>query len=59
MLRFGGTDAGAIHQTRGGVCTGGISISTRYVHSPMEMADVGDVEACAALVAAYAQSKLD
>ena len=59
VLRFGGTDAGAIHQTRGGVCTGGISISTRYVHSPMEMADVGDVEACAALVAAYAQSKLD
>ena len=49
----------SFHHSRGGVCTGGISISTRYVHSPMEMADVGDVEACAALVAAYAQSKLD
>ncbi len=59
ILRFGGTDAGAIHQTRTGVYTGGISIATRYVHSPMEMVDQRDVEACAALTAAFAQSKLD
>ena len=59
ILRFGGTDAGAIHQSRAGVYTGGISIPTRYVHTPLEMADVGDIEACAALVAAFAQAKLD
>ena len=59
ILRFGGTDAGAIHQSRAGVYTGGISIPTRYVHTPLEMADAGDIEACAALVAAFAQAKLD
>ena len=59
ILRFGGTDAGAIHQSRSGVYTGGISIPTRYIHTPLEMADVGDIEACAALAAAFAQAKLD
>lgn len=44
ILRFGGTDAGAIHQSRAGVYTGGISIPTRYVHTPLEVADLGDVE---------------
>ena len=44
ILRFGGTDAGAIHQSRSGVYTGGISIPTRYIHTPLEMADVGDIE---------------
>ena len=58
ILRFGGTDAGAIHQSRAGVYTGGISIPTRYVHTPLEVADLGDVEACTALVAAFAQAKL-
>ncbi len=55
VIRFGGTDAGAIHQTRRGVATGGISIPCRYTHSPMEMVDRRDVEACAALAAAFAQ----
>ncbi len=59
ILRFGGTDAGAIHKSRAGVYTGGISIPTRYIHTPLEMADVGDIEACAALAAAFAQAKLD
>ena len=39
ILKAGGTDAGAIHQTRAGVYTGGISIPTRYIHTPQEMAD--------------------
>ena len=58
VLRFGGTDAGAIHQIRAGVRTGGISIPCRYTHTPMEMVDRRDVTACAALAAAFAQSKL-
>ena len=58
ILRFGGTDAGAIHQARAGVLTGGISVSTRYVHTPLEVADLGDIEACAALTAAFAQAEL-
>lgn len=58
VLRFGGTDAGAIHQSRTGVYTGGISIPCRYIHSPMEAVDCRDVEACAGLVAAFAQAEL-
>ena len=59
ILRFGGTDAGAIHQSRAGVYTGGISVATRYVHTPLEMADLDDIEACVALTAAFAQARLD
>ncbi len=59
ILKAGGTDAGAIHQTRAGVYTGGISIPTRYIHTPQEMADLDDIKACADLTAAFAQAKLD
>ena len=59
VLKAGGTDAGAIHQSRAGVYTGGISIPTRYLHTPLEMADLDDVEACARLAAAFAEAKLD
>ncbi len=34
MPIFGGTDAGAIHQTRAGVLSGVISVPCRYIHSP-------------------------
>ena len=59
ILKSGGTDAGAIHQSRAGVYTGGISIPTRYIHTPQEMADLDDIQACANLAAAFAQAKLD
>lgn len=59
ILRYGGTDAGAIHVSRGGVYTGGISVPCRYIHSPVETADIRDIEACVALVAAFAQASLD
>lgn len=58
ILRAGGTDAGAIHITRDGVLTGGISVPCRYIHSPAEMADLNDVRACVDLVLAFAQSEL-
>jgi len=32
---YGGTDAGAIHLTRGGVLTGIVSVPCRYIHSPI------------------------
>lgn len=44
ILEIGGTDAGAIHLSGGGVATGAISIPTRYIHSPSEMVDKNDVE---------------
>ena len=59
IMRAGGTDAGAIHTTRMGVLTGGISVPCRYIHTPQEMADLKDVDSCAKLVAAFAQSKLE
>ena len=59
VIRAGGTDAGAIHTTRAGVYTGGISIPCRYIHTPSEMVDKSDVKACADLVAAFAESKLE
>lgn len=45
VLEIGGTDAGAIHLSGAGVATGAISIPTRYIHSPSEVADKGDIEA--------------
>lgn len=59
ILRAGGTDAGAIHTTRAGVYTGGVSIPCRYIHSPVELCDLRDVEAAAALLQAFAEAKLD
>jgi endoglucanase len=43
ILRGGTTDARAIQVTRAGVPAGCLSIPTRYIHSPSEMADMGDI----------------
>lgn len=58
VLSSGGTDAGSIHLSRMGVLTGGISIPCRYIHSPIETVDIGDVEACTKLLLAFAQENL-
>lgn len=58
VLGFGGTDAGAIHTTRGGVPTGAISIATRYIHSSFETLDKADIENSVALLAALLESEL-
>ena len=57
IMTDGGTDAGAIHLTRSGIKTGGISLPTRYIHSPSETASVKDLHACCDLVAAVAEEK--
>ena len=44
ILEGGSTDARAIQLTRAGVPAGCLSIPCRYVHSPSEMVDTGDVE---------------
>ena len=56
IMTDGGTDAGAIHLSGAGVKTGGISVPTRYVHSPSEMAAVSDIKACVELITALAES---
>lgn len=50
VLPTGGTDAGPIHLSRAGVPSGAISIPTRYIHTPVEMADLGDIAACVQLL---------
>ena len=48
------TDADAVHLVRSGVACGVISIPLRYMHSPVELVDLRDVEAAVKLVAAFA-----
>jgi putative aminopeptidase FrvX len=50
------TDADAIQIARAGIPAGLISIPVRYMHSPVEMVDLGDVEAAIELVAAFASA---
>ncbi len=49
------TDADYVYISRGGVPTGVVSVPTRYIHSPGELCDLGDVEACVRLTAAFLQ----
>ena len=51
--RSTGTDADAIQIARSGIPTGLVSIPLRYMHSPVEMVDLADVEATIALLAAF------
>ena len=48
------TDADAVYLSRRGVPTGLVSIPLRYMHSPVETADLGDVEAAVRLIVAFA-----
>jgi putative aminopeptidase FrvX len=52
--RYTGTDADAIHIARGGIPTGVVSIPLRYMHSPVEMVQLDDVENTAKLIVAFA-----
>jgi endoglucanase len=53
--RYTGTDADAIHISRQGVPTAVVSVPLRYMHSPVEMVQLDDVENAAKLIAAYAR----
>jgi endoglucanase len=49
------TDADELHLVRGGIPTGLISIATRYLHTPVEMCELEDIESIVRLVVAFAQ----
>ncbi len=57
IMTDGGTDAGAIHLTRAGIKTGGISVPTRYIHSVSETASISDIESCARLIKLAAETE--
>jgi endoglucanase len=50
-----GTDADAIHISRAGIPTGLVSVPLRYMHSPVEMAALADLDAAARVIAALAR----
>jgi putative aminopeptidase FrvX len=52
--RATGTDADAVHLSRAGVPTALVSIPLRYMHSPVELVQLDDIEAAARLIAAAA-----
>jgi putative aminopeptidase FrvX len=52
--RATGTDADAVHLSRGGVPTALVTIPLRYMHSPVELVQLDDVQASARLIAAAA-----
>jgi putative aminopeptidase FrvX len=48
------TDADVVHMSRAGVPTAIVSIPLRYMHSPVELVELADVEATISLIAAMA-----
>jgi endoglucanase len=47
------TDADAFHASRGGIPSGLVSVPLRYMHSPVELVQLDDVENAAKLIAAF------
>jgi putative aminopeptidase FrvX len=52
--RHTGTDADVVHFSRAGVATAVVSVPLRYMHSPVELVDLADVEATIKLLTALA-----
>jgi putative aminopeptidase FrvX len=52
--RYTGTDADTVHFSRAGVPVAVVSIPLRYMHSPVELVDLADLEATIALLTALA-----
>jgi len=53
--RATGTDANAMQVNRSGVATGLVSIPNRYMHSPVEMVSLDDLDRAADLLARFAE----
>ncbi len=53
--RATGTDANVMQLTREGVATGLVGIPNRYMHSPVEMVSLDDLDHAAQLLAAFCQ----
>ncbi len=53
ILTAGGTDTSSIQISGAGCRAAAISLPTRYIHSGVEMADLGDLDAAVRLAAAY------
>src|SRR5262249_41504403 len=56
MSNTSGTDTDAIFWTRGGIASALISLPNRYMHSPVELISLTDLELIPELLAAFALS---
>ena len=56
MSNSSGTDTDVIFWTRGGIPSGLISLPNRYMHSPVEVVSLNDLEKIPELMAAFALS---
>jgi len=54
-----GTDADAFYTSRGGIPSLNVGVPNRYMHTPVEVLDLDDLDAAAALLAAFARSAGD
>ncbi len=54
--RITGTDAGSIQINRSGVATALVSIPNRYMHTPVEVISLNDIDYAADLLARYVES---
>lgn len=52
---YGGTDAGAIHTSGRGVLAGAVSVPCRYIHAPLSLLRLSDVEGTIRLVSAFVE----
>ena len=59
ILEYGTTDARAMQVSRAGIPVGCLSIPCRYIHSPSEMVDYGDVQNAVRLMAALLSGPID
>ncbi len=50
---FGGTNAGRIHQTRGGIPSSVVSVPCRYIHSPTSLLSLEDIFYTIRLISAF------
>ncbi len=58
ILTFGGTDTSAMQMSGSGSLAGALSIPTRYIHSGVELCDIGDAEACSRLAVEFVKEIL-
>ena len=56
MSATSGTDTDVIFWTRGGIASALISLPDRYMHSPVELVSLKDLEMIPELLAAFAAS---
>jgi endoglucanase len=57
ILPAGGTDTGGLQRANGALPVGAVSIPTRYLHTPTEVAHVDDITAAVDLTQAFLESE--